>query len=236
MAINTSSPPVRRTVLRSLENIEALLIGIHDLLVEVLSQEENMAAEESAEAKALNDATAALAAEVAEVGSVDAEVAADLQTAHEQLQKVAPVSVEQVNAVAAVTTTLTGLTQKLKAAAAGGAPAAPAAPAEAASPTATAGGGVAATPAGGVAPSPAPGQSSPAAAKAVYTFDAAAAGATEDPAQFSASGFRVPQSGTPPLAPLFYFSGDSAAADVNGASVAGYVHYTGDVEAVPAAA
>ena len=45
----------------------------------------------------------------------------------------------------------------------------------------------------------------------------------------------MPQTGTPPLAPLFHFSGDTAAGDVKGTSVPGYVHYTGDVEAVPAA-
>lgn len=236
--MTTTSPPVRRTVLRSLENIEAVLIGIHELLVEVLSQEETMAAEESAEAKALTQATEALAAEVAETGTVDAEIAADLAAAREQLAKIAPVSVEQVNAVAAVTTTLTGLTQKLKAAA-GGAPAAGGPPAG----SAAASGGVAAggvplaeAKVGAVSGAPAPGGVPADATQAVYTYDATVAGAAEDPSQFTASGLRVPQTGSPPLAPLFRFSGDTAPGDVNGASVPGYVHYTGEVEAVPPAA
>jgi hypothetical protein len=130
---------VARTIGRSLENIEAILLGISDQLAELITQEVEMAAEQSAEAKALDDAVAGLQAELADVGTVDGEVVVDLEGVQTAISKVNPTTVEQVNAVTAATSSLASLTSKLKAtgsAAAGveaGAGAAPAAAAPAAS-------------------------------------------------------------------------------------------------------
>jgi hypothetical protein len=78
-----------------------------------------MATNESAEAKALTDATAALEAEVADLSALEPEIASKLAAAHDQLAHVNPVSVEQVNAVAALAHTLGGLTAELKTAVGG---------------------------------------------------------------------------------------------------------------------
>ena len=84
-----------------------------------------MSSQESAEAKALSEATEALAAEVADLSALEPQIASKLAVAHDQLAHVNPVSVEQVNAVAALAHTLGGLTADLKTAA-GAQPVAPA--------------------------------------------------------------------------------------------------------------
>jgi hypothetical protein len=76
-----------------------------------------MSSQESAEAKALTDATAALEAEIADLSALEPEIASKLAVAQDQLAHVSPVSVEQVNAVAALAHTLGGLTSELKIAA-----------------------------------------------------------------------------------------------------------------------
>ena len=73
-----------------------------------------MSSQESAEAKALNEATESLAAEVADLSALEPEIASKLAVAQDQLAHVNPVSVEQVNAVAALAHTLGGLTVALK--------------------------------------------------------------------------------------------------------------------------
>lgn len=258
MAMNVTTAPERRTVLRSLANIEAVLLGIHDLLAELLAQEEEMSSTESAEAQALSDATAALEAELADVEAVDGEVVADLAEIPTLLAKFAPVSPDQVNAVAAVTAKLTSLTANLKAQ--GAAAASAEAGAGGAAPAAT--GGVTPTPtetaanttessaavstgapgvgAGSDTPAPPPGSSTAAAevpqpaGQAVYTYDGGVQGAVEDDRFAVVQGFRSSADATPPHAPLLHFNGDTTDGVANGVSAPGYVAFTGTPEVIPA--
>ena len=89
-------------------------------LDQLISKEESMAAEQSAEAKALDEAIAGLDTELQDVGS-HGEIVTDLEGVQTALSKVNPVSPEQVNAVTAATSSLASLTAKLKAAGEGAA-------------------------------------------------------------------------------------------------------------------
>lgn len=95
---------------------ETRMNRLEQLLCQLLDKEETMAANESAESVALNEAITGLQAELADVGSVDAEVVTDLEGIGAALGKVGPTTPEQVNAITAATTSLAALTSKLKAA------------------------------------------------------------------------------------------------------------------------
>jgi archaellum component FlaC len=118
---------------REHRSIEERLEDIENLLLRLLTQEEDMAANQSAEAQALQAAIDALNAEIADTSTVDDEIVAEIKTLQESLAKVEPVSPEQVNAVTAATTSLAALTAKLK----GTVPIAPVPPVEPAPPVET---------------------------------------------------------------------------------------------------
>lgn len=189
------------------------------LLEEIRDQEVVMAANQSAEAQALQTAIDGLNAELANTEALDKELIADLVVIPELLERIQPSTVEQVNAVAAVTTQLQSLSAKLKAAAAPAEAAEQAAQAPAPTPGPVAGGG---------------GQpEAPKLTKTGYTFDASSGAAADG--RFTASGFEtVPAEGGAAV-PIEYFADDTADGDKKGAEVPGYVVYDGPVQAVATA-
>jgi hypothetical protein len=105
---------VRRDELEALKRRADGFDRLECRLDELTRKEELMAAEQSAEAQALEDAIGALNAELDETEAVDTAILAEVEGLKEALGKVQPVTPEQVNAVMAATSRLTSLTQRLK--------------------------------------------------------------------------------------------------------------------------